>query len=197
MSDLLVIAPLLVEAAAMKAPGLRIVRCGMGQEKATATADRFLADSASHIVVAGFGGALDPTLEPGTVVVADQVLSETQSIAQACESTSIVDALRQADLRCRVGRIVSTEAIATGDKRKELHEGGAIAVDMESAFLAPLAAGRRFSVVRVIVDTPTRELSNPLMTITGGAKAARTLSKVGRALNRGLVQQSISAPAGA
>ena len=47
---------------------------------------------------------------------------------------------------------------------------GAIAADMESVWLAPGAGGRPFAVVRVIVDTPARELRN--LPATGGAVRA-------------------------
>jgi hypothetical protein len=50
-------------------------------------------------------------------------------------------------------------------------------VDLESYWLRCAAGGRPVGVVRVIVDTPGRELTNPLSTLTGGAKAHRVLRR--------------------
>jgi 4-hydroxy-3-methylbut-2-enyl diphosphate reductase len=48
--------------------------------------------------------------------------------------------------------------IATGERREQLRAAGALAVDMESAWLAAGAAGRPFAVVRVVLDSPSHEL---------------------------------------
>ena len=56
----------------------------------------------------------------------------------------------------------------TGAERAVLAAEGALAVDMESAWLAPAAAGRPFAVVRVVLDTPASELHRPLATLVRG-----------------------------
>jgi 4-hydroxy-3-methylbut-2-enyl diphosphate reductase len=53
---------------------------------------------------------------------------------------------------------------------------------MESAWLAPAARGRPFAVVRVLSDTPRRELTRPLLTVAGVARASLTLRRVATAL---------------
>jgi 4-hydroxy-3-methylbut-2-enyl diphosphate reductase len=53
---------------------------------------------------------------------------------------------------------------------------------MESVWLAPAAAGRPFAVLRVVLDTPERELSRPLATLTGGLAAWRALRRAAPAL---------------
>ncbi len=56
-------------------------------------------------------------------------------------------------------------------------------MDMESAWLAPGAGERPFAVVRVITDTPARELTNPLLTVAGGARAMAALRRAAGALH--------------
>jgi 4-hydroxy-3-methylbut-2-enyl diphosphate reductase len=74
--------------------------------------------------------------------------------------------------------------VVSGAERGELRRAGAIAVDMESAWLAEGASDRPFAVVRVVVDTPGRELRRPLATARGGVRALRTLRRAMPALRR-------------
>src|SRR5438477_64451 len=91
-----------------------------------------------------------------------------------CPAASVVASmLRRAGFRVHTGPIVSTPRVARGKERRQLGETGAIAVDMESAWLARGCAGRPWAVVRVIVDTPERELHRPLATAVGGVRALR------------------------
>ena len=72
--------------------------------------------------------------------------------------------------------------LALGERRAELHAGGAIAVDMESVWLAAGAGGRPFGVVRVVLDSPTHELLRP-QAAAGALRAARALRRVAAALH--------------
>ena len=63
-----------------------------------------------------------------------------------------------------------------------LADEGVLAVDMESAWLSPAAAGRPFAVVRVVLDTPAREIYRPLATLVGGLRAWRVLRRLAPAL---------------
>ena len=80
--------------------------------------------------------------------------------------------------------MVSAERAATGAERGRLEATGALIVDMESWWLAAGAADRPLAVVRVVVDTPGRELRNPLATASGGLRALRALRRLGPALDR-------------
>jgi 4-hydroxy-3-methylbut-2-en-1-yl diphosphate reductase len=94
----------------------------------------------------------------------------------------LVDLLLRAGLRARVGTIASARRLVVGDARGRLAAAGAIAVDMESAWLAPAAAGRPFAVVRVVVDTPEREVHRPLATANGIFRACAVLRRAVRPL---------------
>jgi 4-hydroxy-3-methylbut-2-enyl diphosphate reductase len=184
---LLVCAPLAVEALALgERAHMRVVRTGMGAERSRRAVPALARESARALVVAGFGGAVDPSLEPGDVVVADTVLGlEGPS---GCQSESLAPLLRAEGLRVVVGTIACREHIIRGEERRVLFKLGACAVDMESAWLARAACGRPFSVVRAVVDTPRHEISRVLFTLRAGARAYRALRLVGRALGRWAAQ---------
>ena len=87
--------------------------------------------------------------------------------------------------------MLSTVRLACGD-RADLHRRtGAIAVDMESAWLAealtradiPVVHGfvLRLAVVRVVVDTPAAPLLHP-RTVPNGVRALRVLARVAATL---------------
>jgi 4-hydroxy-3-methylbut-2-enyl diphosphate reductase len=91
-------------------------------------------------------------------------------------------ALRREGLTVRSGPLVSLDHLASPAELRGLRGSGAIAVDMESSWLAGAADGRPFAVVRAVVDTPAHALSNPVATATGGIRALRSLSRATPAL---------------
>ena len=175
--------PLRFEAHALRrgAPGARIIRTGMGRRRARAAAGRIGHASGNVVAVTGFAGALSPELEPGDVVVATEVRGADDPVE--CAATELVASmLRRAGLRVHTGPIVSVPRVAFGELRRRLADTGALAVDMESAWLARGCAGRPWAVVRTIVDTPGRDLHHPLATAAGALRAHRALARVGDVL---------------
>jgi 4-hydroxy-3-methylbut-2-en-1-yl diphosphate reductase len=189
VSDLLIAAPLRLEAWAIAAgirghaPTARVHRTGMGPRRAQAIAPALRVRPGSALVVMGFGGGLDEHSDVGDVVVADTV-QHPEGATVACAGTEqLADLLARRGLRVRRGTVASAERLATGDMRTRLRETGAIAVDMESVWLAAGAGERPFAVVRVISDTPARELTNPLLTLVGIARAMDGLRRGAGALH--------------
>ncbi|HEV7936906.1 MAG TPA: hypothetical protein VGP18_02650 [Solirubrobacteraceae bacterium] len=204
MSDLLVAAPLRLEALAIKAGGrrLRIQKTGMGPARSHAAVPSLRSDPAAALVVMGVCGGLDDRCEPGDVVVADELLdgerdeytdmhiggsSETgkagQPVRVTCPSAGpLAEALERRGIAVRQATVVSVARIAHGEKRVELRERGGVVVDMESAWLAGGAQERPFAVIRVVADTPSREVTRPLLTLAGAARAALSLRRVAAVL---------------
>ena len=180
---LLVCAPLSIEAMALgRSAHVRVVRTGMGPKRSKKSAAKLASEPARAVVVAGFGGALDPSLEPGDVVVASEVHCEDSRAS--CSTEKLADVLRAEGLRVKVGTIACRDRIVRGDERRALYETGACAVDMESAWLAAAASDRPFFVVRTIVDGPNHEFDDVLGTLRGGTRGLKSLARVGRALER-------------
>jgi 4-hydroxy-3-methylbut-2-en-1-yl diphosphate reductase len=183
-APLVVLAPLWFEARALRPalPRAEIVRTGMGAAKSRRAAEdvarRF--PRACAVAVAGVGGALDARLVPGDVVVASEVrgagaprvLDAAKPLARALEARGT---------RVHLGPIVSTERLARGSERSALAATGALAVDMESAWLAALADEHRFAVLRVVSDGPDHELFSARM-FAHGIRALRALRAAAPAL---------------
>jgi len=189
MSEVLVAAPLRVEAALISSAsrGALVHKTGMGPDKARAAAGELGARPAQAMLVLGFCGGLDEGSVPGEVIVAEEVYAAPdeghpeQPIV--CDLTDqLVTRLTGLGLKVRVGRLVCVSKLALGERRAELHTGGAIGVDMESVWLAAGAGDRPFGVVRVVLDSPSHELMRP-QAVGGALRAALALRKVAGALH--------------
>jgi 4-hydroxy-3-methylbut-2-en-1-yl diphosphate reductase len=96
-------------------------------------------------------------------------------------SALLAAALRRRGLRVHVGPIASVDRVMTRTERTALRAGGAIAVDMESAWLADAAGGRPLAVLRVVVESSERELRDP-RTVVAGVRALASLRRTRAAL---------------
>ncbi len=183
MSGVLVAAPLRLEEALIRSAvrGTRVRKTGMGPAKSRAAATLLAREEAEALLVLGFCGGLDAQSRPGEVIVADEVLAtddEGHEPARAsCHGAErLLDALGSSGLTVRRGPIVGVGKIATGERREQLRAAGALAVDMESPWLAAGAAGRPFAVVRVVLDSPSHELFR-VGAVPGAIRAARALRR--------------------
>jgi 4-hydroxy-3-methylbut-2-en-1-yl diphosphate reductase len=163
--------PLLVEQVALgRLPGgARVVRTGMGPRPALPE---------GPAIVAGVAGSLSVDVRPADVVVASEVRGAGAPVAVP-SAPLLAGALRRLGLRVHVGPIVSRPKPVDGAARDELAATGALAVDMESAYLAP--ARGAFAVVRTIVDTPDHPLWRP-GTVVRGIRALRALRRAAPAV---------------
>jgi 4-hydroxy-3-methylbut-2-enyl diphosphate reductase len=184
MSRLVIAAPLRLEAAMIRsgARGVAVHRTGMGPRRARAAAPTLLDRPGAVLVVMGFGGGLEEHSDVGDVVVAEAVLGPDGERVECAGADELAGALERRGLTVRHGPIASVARLAMGEARVRLRERGAIAVDMESVWLAPGAGTRPFAVVRVISDTPARELTRPLATVAGVARASAALRRAAGAL---------------
>jgi 4-hydroxy-3-methylbut-2-enyl diphosphate reductase len=186
LSSLLLLAPMGLEARALRrgASQARILRTGVGPRRARRAAGSAGASGDElAVAVVGFAGALSPELAPGDVVVATELRRRDGTVVATCPGAEVIAGLlRRHGLPVHTGPIVSVNAPALGAARRRLHQLGALAVDMESAWLTPAAGGRPLAVVRVILDTPDRGLSRPVATLASLRRASRTLAAVVRPL---------------
>jgi 4-hydroxy-3-methylbut-2-en-1-yl diphosphate reductase len=194
--DVLVVAPLLVEAFAIKAGAraLRVRSTGMGPARARAAVTAIREDPAAALIVAGFCGGLSQDSELGEAIVAEEVIEldrhgRADGAGVKCSGASLIgQALSRSGMAVRSGRVASVERIVTGSQRERVLASGALAVDMESAWLAQAAAGRPFAVIRIVSDTPRRELRRrlpvgpPLPTLADSVRALAALRRAATAL---------------
>jgi len=173
-----VLTPMGLEARAVRrgAPWADVQRTGIGAKRASQYARTHDHSDAAVVVIAGFCGALDPSLEPGDIVLASELRGADETVACA-DATILASVLRRGGMRVHVAPIASERTLVTGRRRRQLAHSGAAAVDLESAWLAPSAGGRPLHALRVVLDTPGRELRNPVRSATGTAAAYRSLRR--------------------
>jgi 4-hydroxy-3-methylbut-2-enyl diphosphate reductase len=176
--SLIVLAPLSVEARAVRAgaPWARVHQIGMGPRRAARAAHLARGADGHPVLIAGFCGALDPALEPGDIVLATELRGPTGTTPCA-DVTVLAGVLRRAGLRVREGPIASSQRLVLRERRRTLHRTGAVAVDMESAWLAPEANARPLVTLRVVLDGHCHERHRPLRTVSAAALAYSTLRR--------------------
>jgi 4-hydroxy-3-methylbut-2-enyl diphosphate reductase len=175
---LIVLAPLSIEARAVRsgAPWADVQQVGMGPRRAARSAVLVDGAAESPVLIAGFCGALEGDLVPGDIVLATEVRGPAGTTV--CDDPSILaGVLRRGGLNVRTGPIASSQRIVVRERRRALERSGALAVDMESAWLAPALKGRPIVALRVVVDTHRHELYRPLRTVAGAAVAYRALRR--------------------
>jgi 4-hydroxy-3-methylbut-2-enyl diphosphate reductase len=189
VSELILAAPLRLEAAliASAVRGAPVHKTGMGPARARAAAGELGGRDARAVLVLGFCGGLDESSVPGEVIVAEEVYAAPDENHREppvrCDLAGrLVGRLTGLGLKVRLGSVVCVSKLALGERRAELHAGGAIAVDMESVWLASGAGERPFGVVRVVLDSPSHELLRP-QAVGGALRAARSLRRVAAALH--------------
>jgi 4-hydroxy-3-methylbut-2-en-1-yl diphosphate reductase len=187
-AGLVVFAPLRLEARAVRAglPAATVVRTGMGPRRAAGSASAAASTygrDVRAVAVAGVCGGLEPGMRPGDIVLASEVRGPDGAVARCPSPALLAAALRAAGLRVHVGPIASVERLASGPARSKLAASGAIAVDMESWWLASAltdladltgSVGQPFAVVRVVVDTAEHRLVRPGV-VGAGVHALRVL----------------------
>ncbi len=189
----LFLAPLRIEALAI---GGDVDRVGMGRAKAISAGLRLAGSTAPGrpVVLAGMGGALGGTVQPGHVVVATEVWDADGTIERAFGGAGLL-AAEFARLGCPVvaGPIVSSPRFVRGDERRRLAARGAVAFDMESAWVADALADHPMAVVRVVSDTAECNI------LAGGVRALASLRRVRLPIERwagatGLTEIRLAAP---
>jgi 4-hydroxy-3-methylbut-2-enyl diphosphate reductase len=175
-ADLLVLAPMAIEVRAIRAgaPWSRVEKIGMGPRRARAAARLTHHPEQRSALIAGVCGALDPGLEPGDVVLASELRTAVKTLP-CPDPTILAGVLRRGGLRVHVGPIVSSTGLVFGERRRELALAGALAVDMESAWLADDARAQPLTTLRVVLDTPRYEFHHPARAAIAARRAFRAL----------------------
>jgi 4-hydroxy-3-methylbut-2-enyl diphosphate reductase len=155
--------------------GVRVVQVGVGPASARRASAK-LGVAPGPVLVAGVAGALAPGLRPGDIVLASELRAPGGTVLPCADPAILAAVLREAGLTVHIGPVASSPKVVVGAARTALAQTGALAVDMESAWLAHAAGSRPLSVLRVVLDTPERELRDPRQTLAGFATALRSLA---------------------
>jgi adenosylhomocysteine nucleosidase len=143
---------------ALLGEGSLLALSGIGRVAATAAAQALVDAGVSALMTFGMAGGLDPKLTPGSVVIPCELLGADGARYPACRAWREQVAATVSPM-CEVTEgnlLTSAHAIQTpADKAAAYRNTGAVAVDMESAAVAEIAAKHNlpFIAARVIVDT--------------------------------------------
>jgi hypothetical protein len=148
---------------------------GIGPHNAMRAAERLLECGVDRLANWGVAGALDGSLAPGDIVVPGCIrhaLDDPGFATDVIARERIVSACSGA-LTVHEGALWSAPEPLTSqaDKRAVAEQSGAIAVDMEAASIAAVAAraGLPFVAVKAICDPLGRELPRRIMRALDGA----------------------------
>ena len=138
--------------------GTLLVVSGIGLKSAAEGARRLVLSGARALISWGVAGALDPQLTPGTLVLADAVISPEGRVFPTADEwrERVRAALAVIHPVCSGRLLTCREPLGSTDaKARAFRETAAVAVDMETSAVAEVAAsqGLRFLAVRAIVDT--------------------------------------------
>jgi len=157
---------------------------GIGPHNAMRAAERLLACGASQLANWGVAGALDAGFTPGDVLIPDHVRYNHDDPGFATDPLLDARLIELLSPRLRVRRGVlwsAPQPIATAaDKQALAARSGAVAVDMEAAPIAAVAARAKlpFVAVKAICDPVTRELPANIVDALDGADQGWSLRMV-------------------
>ena len=132
-----------------------VIRCGVGLRRWAPPAD-----SSPALITCGLAGGLRPDLQPGTVVIAEAVALEGGEPV-VCDPgwvRALVTGARACGHEPAVGPVLTARRPVVGAARRTWAQRGFLAVEMETALLAP--SGAPLGSLRVILDAPSREMSS-------------------------------------
>ena len=160
--------------------GALLAVSGIGRTAAMTAARALIEAGAGALMSFGVAGALDPALKPGSVVLPRE-LSLNHGPRYVCDASwreRVAAELRPLRAVSSGNLLTSDKAIDTPSEKMAAFLGtGAVAVDMEGAGVAEVAAAGNlpFIAVRVIVDTAADRLPAAVVAASraGQVKIAR------------------------
>jgi len=154
VGQLIVVAPTGLEARAARRalPGARIVRSGVSLRRLPHAG----ASLSGTVVTCGVAGALVPGLPTGTVLVPRRVL-RPDGRRMDCDAALVAllaAAARRLGREPDLGDMATTATLTVGAERAAWARRGCVGADMETGLLG----AARVASIRVVLDTPEREL---------------------------------------
>lgn len=142
---------------------IRLAYSGAGAVNAAAASERLVAEGATRLISWGCAAALDASLKPGDLVLADKLMDAGQN-----EMT--IDAGWHGDVKTGLAAFIAVHAgclaesqslVSSGRDKKQLRAiTGAVALDMESIAIAKVARQHDlpFLAIRAIADPVDMDL---------------------------------------
>ncbi len=170
--------------------------CGVGRSRAATGTGLLLNEGVEALVGAGISGGLSPKLKAGDLVLASEVMDagegrEGSEGAYGVSEGALDFALRvleDSGISVWQGDIISTQsALLDKTSKQDLYEKtGAMAVDMESAGMASVAAGKGLPlfVMRAVCDEAGEAISPDLYACLDAGGGVRPGQLIGSCIRR-------------
>ncbi|MBN1944810.1 MAG: nucleoside phosphorylase [Bradymonadales bacterium] len=143
---------------------LAFSRVGVGAAMAASELEELIERGARRIIAVGSGGAIQPDLSVGDVLVLDRAIRDEgtsfhylkpswEVAADPTWVTRVAQALKRHGIPARIGRSWTTDAPYRETKRKLFHfqQEGVLAVEMEASALLAVAQVRGVQLVSVLI----------------------------------------------
>lgn len=160
--------------------GALSIRCAAGcSNRAMEIAGTLVSEGCLGLVSFGIAGGLEPSLDPGALVIVASVIGPDGSRTE-CDPKwrrRLINVLRGELSVVESDVFGSDRAVLLSQEKRRLHvETGAIAVDMESHAVAQVAAahGLSFLAVRAIADPVSRDIPSWVPGLVGSDGRPRT-----------------------
>ncbi len=143
---------------------VQVVCAGANSERAKRLAGQLVAEGAQTLLSFGVAGGLSPDLDCGELIVAETLRGPdgTNYPTDVAWREALTTTLTEITLHYRQGAILGSARTLreTADKQAAFKDSGCLAVDMESAAVAAIAAesGLPFLAVRAVADCATDSL---------------------------------------
>ena len=136
---------------------LFVCMSGMGAANASLSAIKLIEKEVDALISWGVAGAITSILQPGDLLIADEVIAEESSFFPDQHWLSnIVSSLNNAPASIHINKIASIDQVCStiDDKKQVSEKTNAYAVDMESSAIAKIAKenGKDFLAIRAIAD---------------------------------------------
>lgn len=154
------------------------VRCGIGPRRAEKAASFLIEKGVTHLGIAGVSGGLSTDLDSGQLVVATEVVDTDGRSWPVSEELTALLSTRLGELGRPGATLTSGEPLlSVGQKAHWQRRSRALAVDMESAAVARVAAsaGRPFFVLRAICDDACRSVPAALFDLVDDSGRPRVV----------------------
>lgn len=162
---------------------------GMGYESAKKAAIQFLDLNINALISWGVAGALDPLMNSGDLIIANQILTNDKTYRTTYEWNKKLSVIFT-DTKHNVinANIISASNICATieDKKKLFLSSGAVAVDMESSAIAETAFANKldFIVIRSIADKADTTIPEAVLNHTDNLGNPEILKFVSSCISR-------------